>query len=117
MCEVVVMATHGRSWGCRRCLKLRYTSQGFGRGDRLQRRADELYARAGFESEDGTYLHKHKWMRWRTFNRLMDRANALSEAADAAFLYRLRRLGFFSEDAATAFVLRDTPAEAEAKSR
>jgi len=33
-------------------------------------------------------------MRWRAFNGLMDRANALSAGADAAFLWRLRRFGF-----------------------
>lgn len=116
-CEVVVMATHGKWWGCRRCMRLRYHSQGLDRGDRLQRRADEIYARAGIESEDGKLIHKHKWMRWRTFNQTMDRANALSGAADAAFLYSLRRLGFVREEAATAFVLGDAPAAAEARTQ
>jgi len=35
---------------------------------------------------------KRKWMRWRTFNRLMDRANQLSADADGAFVDRVARL-------------------------
>ena len=104
-CEVVVMASHGRWWGCRRCLRLRYRSQGLDRASRLQQRADELYARAGAESEDGKFIHKHKWMRWATFDRLMDRANRVSREADIAALAGLARLGFFSWDDAYASVL------------
>jgi len=32
-------------------------------------------------SEDGTFIQKRKWMRWRMFNRLMDRANRVSRAS------------------------------------
>src|SRR5262245_26315858 len=45
--EVIVMASHGRFWGCRTCLRLRYISQGLDATDRLQRRADAIYARLG----------------------------------------------------------------------
>jgi hypothetical protein len=58
-----------------------------------------MYARAGIE-DDARLIHKHKWMRWRTFGRLMDRANGLDADADAAFLLRLFRLGVFSIEAA-----------------
>ena len=88
-------------------MRLRYNSQGQAPADRLQRRADELYARAGVESEDGKYILKHKWMRWGTFNRLMDRANQISGEADIAALAGLERLGFFSWDDANATVLGD----------
>jgi len=50
-----------------------------------------LYARAGVEDDEGI-VHKYKGMRWRTFNRLMDRAGANSAIADAAFVYRAMRL-------------------------
>ena len=90
------MTISGRTWGCRRCLLLRYQSQRLAPGDRMQLRAELLYHRAGIEDDDG-YITKRKWMRWRTFNRLMDCANAASNAADTAFLYRLTRLGFFTE--------------------
>ena len=56
----------------------------------MQRGASALYDRAGTDYGDGMVL-KRKWMRWRTFNRLMDLANALDSAADSAFLYRMRR--------------------------
>jgi len=95
--EVIVMTTSGRQWGCRTCLRLRYQSQRLAPADRMQRRADTLYDRAGTDYGEGMVL-KRKWMRWRTFNRLMDRANNLSSAADAGFLYRLRRFGYGSAD-------------------
>ena len=59
----------------------------------MQRRADVLYDRADTDHSKG-FVVKRKWMRWRTFNRLMDCANALSTGADAAFLWRIRRFGF-----------------------
>jgi len=96
-CEVVVMTTNGRHWGCRRCLPVRYASQRLSPADRMQRRADTLYERAGTDHGEG-FVVKRKWMRWRTFNRLMNRANALSTGADAAFLWRLRRFGFDAPD-------------------
>jgi hypothetical protein len=64
---------------------------GAGAADRLERRADQLHARAGVEDDAGL-IHKHKWMRWRTFNRLMDQANDLAGAADASFALRIMRL-------------------------
>lgn len=72
-------------------LRLRYISQGLASADRAQRRADQLYARAGVEDDAGL-IHKHKRMRWRTFTRLMDRADSLNAAADDAFVYRALRL-------------------------
>jgi hypothetical protein len=58
-------------------------------------RPDPAVERAGTDYGDGMVI-KRKGMRWRTFNRLMDRANALSTGADATFLCRLQRLGFAS---------------------
>jgi len=63
----------------------------------MQQRADTLYSRAGTDYGEG-FVVKRKWMRQRTFNGLMDRANLLSQCADAAFLYRMRRFGFKSID-------------------
>ena len=60
--ETIVLFGAG-SLGCRHCLRLRYISQGLSLGDRWQRRADILYAKAGNESDDGQTIHKHKWMR------------------------------------------------------
>ena len=50
-------------------------------------------------------------MRWRTFNRLMDRANQLSREADVAAPAGLARLGFFSWDDAYTSVLGDAGIE------
>jgi hypothetical protein len=75
---------------------LRYQSQRLSPGDRMQRRADALYERAG--TDCGDIIAKQKWMRWSTYNRLIERANALSVGADAAFLYRMRRFGCESMD-------------------
>jgi hypothetical protein len=74
----------------------------------MQQRADALYGKAGTDYGEG-FVVKHKWMRWRTFNRLMNRANQLSEYADAAFLYRMRRFGFTSLDELEDFAIRQKP--------
>lgn len=66
-------------------------------GDRMERRPEALYDRAGTDDGDGTVIER-KWMRWRTFNRFVDRANALSGAADAAFLSRVARLRYGSAE-------------------
>jgi hypothetical protein len=91
-CELIAMTTSGRQWGCRKCLRLRYTSQRLAPADRMERRADALWERAGADSGDGLVV-KQKWMRWRTYKRLMKRADALSNGADAEVLWRLRRFG------------------------
>ena len=54
------MGTHGRWWGCKRRMRLRYHPQGLAPANRLQQRADELYSRAGYDNDDGTLIHKHK---------------------------------------------------------
>lgn len=94
-----------RAWHCRRCVGLSYISQSLSPGERWQRRADALYAKSGSESDDRKTIHKHKWMRWRTLNRLMDKANALLGHADVLFLTRLRRFGFAGVDEAVAEIL------------
>lgn len=86
--EIVVMASHGRFWGCRTCLRLRYVTQGLSPADRWERRADKLYAKAGEEREDGL-IYKRKRLRWTTFNRLIDQADRYSAASDGAFAMRV----------------------------
>ena len=90
-CEVIVMASGGRTWGCRTCLGLRYTSQGLDTRHRLQHRADSIYARLGGDG-DADWIPKPPRMRWRTFNRLMDQANDLATRADGAFALRFAAL-------------------------
>jgi hypothetical protein len=87
--EVIVQAG-ARTWGCRRCLGLCYISQGLSVGDRCQRRADKLRDRVAID--DGEYLRKRKWLRWRTFNRACDLADELQQVADSAFVVRIAGL-------------------------
>ena len=97
-CEVIVIASHARFWGCRRCLRLRYLCQGLDRPQRLQRRADSIYDRLGGYDGDGM-VYKPKWMRWRTFNRLTERANDLAGESDAMFALRImQRFGMVPDD-------------------
>jgi hypothetical protein len=107
-CEVVVMTTNAHHWGCRKCFRLRYCSQRLAPGDRLQRRSDRLYERAGIEDENGR-ITKHKWMRWRTFNRLFDRAEGCARASDAEAILRLGRLGYAGVDEFLAELSRPKP--------
>jgi hypothetical protein len=90
-CEIVVMTTSGRAWGCRKCLKLRYESQRLSQRHRLDRRAAHLQHRAGTENDHG-WIIKHKWMRWPTFNSLMDRANELEAESTLQIMQRVFRL-------------------------
>lgn len=86
-CEV--LASGGRGFACRRCLRLRYACQGLAPVDRLQARADKIAARL---EGDGEFLLKPKWMRWRTFHRLAEQAQAFDVEADALFEQRCIRL-------------------------
>lgn len=90
-CEVLVLANTARFWGCRRCLRTRYHSQGLQPADRMQQRADAIYDRLG-GADDRDLVHKPKWMRWKTFNRLMESANDYAAEADAAHALRIMRL-------------------------
>jgi hypothetical protein len=48
--------------------------------------------------EDWDFPPKPKWMRWKTYNRLDEKALAYEKAADDALLWRLRRLLLPGED-------------------
>ena len=95
-CEVIVLASGGTYWGCRLCLRLRYRCQGLPTSDRLQERADKIWARLG--AVDTDWVPKPKWMRWPTFNHLCAKANSLTSEADAWFIAGLRRFGFSNRD-------------------
>jgi hypothetical protein len=86
-CEV--LASGGRGFARRRCLRLRYACQRLAPLDRLQARADKIAARLG---GDGEFLLKPKWMRWRTFHRLAEQSQAFDVEAHALFEQRCVRL-------------------------
>ena len=97
-CEVLASGWNGRSWACRRCLRLRYQSQALTREWRLQQRADKLYGRLGGDSEGAC---KPKWMRWRTFNRKLAQADDFSNRADSYFVGRVMAItGMFPDELA-----------------
>jgi hypothetical protein len=68
----------GGIFACRRCYRLAYASAREDVSDRAARRADRLRARLGWEPgilNGGG--EKPKWMRWRTFERLAAKHDAL----------------------------------------
>jgi len=106
-CEAVVMASNASFWGCRKCLRLLYVSQGLVPRERLWRRAEQIRNRLGGTDDDG-YVWKPKWMRRRTFDRLCAKANALEEEGDLYWIWSLRRLGIPSLEAAYRAILGES---------
>jgi hypothetical protein len=88
----------GGIFACRRCYRLAYASSREDVGDRAARRADRLRARLGWEpgilnGEGG----KPKWMRWRTFERLAAKHDALVRRSVQAMMLKLGRFRDFVE--------------------
>jgi hypothetical protein len=77
----------GGIFACRHCYRLAYPSQRENAGDRATRQADKLRNKLGWEPGilNGNGW-KPKWMRWRTFEKLCARHDALVGASmtDAA---------------------------------
>ena len=86
-CEILAAGWSGHVWACRQCLRPRYACQGLSPADRVQARAHKILARLDGDSD---YARKPKWMRWGTFNRLVDRAQELDATADLLFATRSR---------------------------
>ncbi len=78
-------------FACRRCHQLRHYSQAESRADRLLRKSRKLYHRAGSEDGGTTFIYKPKGLHWRTFDRLVDKAEAATLASMRAhpFINRL----------------------------
>lgn len=70
----VAILYSGRIFACRRCHQLAYDSTREDAGGRATRRADHIRMRLGWQpgiaNGEGP---KPKWMRWRTFERLVER--------------------------------------------
>jgi hypothetical protein len=69
-------------------MRLAYGVEAMGRYQRLQHKLDKLEARL-WESDDGKQWVKTPRIHWRTFNALVDRANAAAVVADRALLVSL----------------------------
>lgn len=74
----VALLYGGEIFACRNCYRLAYASSREDVGDRATRRADRIRARLGWEPGilNGAG-DKPKWVRWRTFDRLTRKHDAL----------------------------------------
>lgn len=84
----------GAIFACRRCHRLAYDSTREDAGDRATRRADRLRMRLGWEpgilNGNGP---KPKWMRWRTFDRLVERHDQYVHRSWVGIAVKLRMTG------------------------
>ncbi len=72
-CAKLYLPLGARVFRCRVCYRLANACQRERPSDRLRRRAEKTWRRLGGVKGDGL-VYKPKWMRWRTFDRLMDQA-------------------------------------------
>jgi hypothetical protein len=79
----------GRHFRSRLAYRLAYACQHEPADDRARRRARKLYRRLGADLDDDTYPDKPKRMRWKTYNRLMDKLIAAERFADRVADQRL----------------------------
>src|ERR1700730_14106323 len=88
----------GGIFACRRCYQLAYASSREDAGGRATRRADRLRARLEWEpgilNGEGC---KPKWMRWRTFDRLAMKHDALVGRSMQAMMLKLGGFRGFPE--------------------
>jgi hypothetical protein len=84
----------GTIFACRRCHQLAYDSTREDAGGRATRRADHIRMRLGWEAGilngDGP---KPKWMRWRTFDRLVERHDGYVHRSWVGMAVKLRMTG------------------------
>ena len=79
------------TFASRHAYRLAYSSQRAGPRDRALNRAFRLRERLGSDGGIGEYVEKPKWMRWRTFDRLMAELEAAEGRVNQHTLEWLRR--------------------------
>lgn len=88
----------GSIFACRRCHQLAYDSTREDAGGRATRRADTIRARLGWEAGilngNGS---KPKWMRWRTFDRLVERHDRYVHRSWVGMAVKLRMTGLLEQ--------------------
>jgi hypothetical protein len=89
MCAILYQRGAG-IFACRRCWGLAYRSQRMTQLERLEAKAERLYARIG-SSPDDDVAEKPPRMWWRTFNRIVDQAEAADAAACSAAALGIQR--------------------------
>jgi hypothetical protein len=77
-------------FGCRRCLRLGYSSEAESLIDRLWRKQRKLESKLNWI--EGDVPDRPKGMRNRTFENILNRINAVEEAKDADFFEKIERL-------------------------
>jgi hypothetical protein len=80
--RVLHLPLGGRHFWSRRAYRLAYASQRETAYDRASRRSANLCRRLGGHQADDTYPDKPKHMRWKTYNRIMEKIVAAGDVAD-----------------------------------
>jgi hypothetical protein len=80
------------TFASRRAYRLAYPCQREPAHERALRRAFKLRGKLGAEGGIGDYVRKPKWMRWRTFERMMARIDKAEEVVGAHTLILDRKL-------------------------
>lgn len=87
-CGRRVLVLYGRRYfRCRACHGLAYSSQSEMERDRMMNRAHKLRERLGGEPGMGSWTQKPKWMRWATYERMVDEIHALEEGSIALLMW------------------------------
>ena len=77
----------------RQAYRLAYRSQREAPHDRALRRAFKLRGKLGADGGIGDYVPKPKWMRWRTYDRKLEKIFATEEVVDAHLSAFVQKLG------------------------
>jgi hypothetical protein len=97
-CSVLWMPPGARSFGCRQAWgpQVAYVSQCVGRDDRAHRGQAKIRSRlcraGGFNPDEWELPPKPKWMRWRTYNRTVERFERYESMLDQDLVARRGRL-------------------------
>jgi hypothetical protein len=96
--SVLWMPPGARYFACRQRWgrSVAYLSQCLGREDRADRGKTKINTRlcsiGGFDPYDWDYPPKPKWMRWRTYNKLVEKFDCYEEVAEAGSWARLLKI-------------------------
>jgi hypothetical protein len=90
--RVAVLYGSGKYFGCRHCNDLVYSSQREERHQWAERKCNEIIKRLGGNPDEEFWPDKPKHMHWKTYDRLLEKAeyyHNVSEAGLASMLMRL----------------------------
>jgi hypothetical protein len=92
--QVTKLYGAGRLFACRHCYRLGYAVQRGGPMDRAHHRLRRLHSRlsADYYGPDGIPPSKPKWMRWRTYCRIVAKIEAGEEHLDHVFTIGAQRI-------------------------